>query len=318
MNILWSRPIPTGSFSAVMGIAGLGLAWRAAVKPEHAPPAVGEWIIAFAAIVFAVLLVAWLRRFVLFPDDVRSENTTAISASFYATVFIACSELAAGALPYARMLALVLWVIAALGSVTLLFYLLGRWIERGITAAELTPALLIPIVGNATAVYAAVPLGMSDAGWLLLSVALVCWLAISPLIMYRLLVVEPRLSRTMVPHLAVLAAAPAVMSSALFLLDGGIADAAFKVLAFTGLFFAILILRLWRMAWGQPFNVAMWGWTFAGAALAGAFARAAAADPSPLYAILAVVTLAAATAVVAWCMGGAVSGWIRRPQPAHF
>jgi tellurite resistance protein len=293
-----------------MGIAGLGLAWRAAVKPEHVSPAIGEWILAFAAAVFVVLLVLWFLRTAKFPNDVIAEHGSAVTASFFATLTISCSELAVGALPYSRVVALVVWVVAALGSLVILLYLFGYWIAHGIKDAELTPALFIPIVGNATAIYAAVPLGMSEVGWALLAIALPLWLAVGPLILYRLLVVEPRLPRRVAAQLAVLVAAPAVMSNAWFLLDGGVADPAFKLLAFNALFFAVLSARLWRIAWGEPFHVGMWGWTFAGAALAGAFVRAATADPSPLYQALAVITLAAATLVVGWCMYGTVAGWI--------
>jgi tellurite resistance protein len=296
-----------------MGIAGLGLAWRTAGKTGHVSPAIGEWLLALAAAVFVVLLVLWLRRIAKFPNEVIAENNSAITASFYATVAISCSELAVGALQYSRTLAFALWSIAAFASVALLLYLLGRWIQRGIKDTELTPALFVPIVGNATAVYAAVPLGMSDVGWALLSFALLGWIGVGPLILYRLLVVEPRLPRAMAAQLAVLTASPAVMSNAWFLLDGGIAGPAFMILAFSALFFALLSLRLWRLVWGAPFNAGMWAWTFAAASLAGAFVRGAAANPSLLYATLAVITLAAATVIVAWCVYGAVSGWLKNP-----
>jgi hypothetical protein len=48
----------------------------------------------------------------------------------------------------------------------------------------------------------------------------------------------------MAPQLAVLVSSPAVMASAWYLLDGGAADAVFKILAFKALFFAILVARL--------------------------------------------------------------------------
>jgi tellurite resistance protein len=306
-----SRPIPTGSFASVMGIAGLGLAWRTAANSEHVPPAIGEWLIAFGAVVFAGLLIVWLARVARYPSEIRAENDSAITGSYYGTITISCSLLAAGALPYSRTVALVLWVIAAFGGAALLVYLLGRWIERGIKDTELTPALFIPVVGNATSIYAAVPLGMSEVGWASFAFALLCWLTLGPLTMYRLLVVEPRLPRKMGPQFGVLTSSPAVMSSAWFLLNGGAADAVFKIFAFKALFFAILAARLWRMFWGEPFYVGMWGWTFPAAALAGAFEHAAGSSSSPLYTTLAAITLAAASVIVLACIAGMTAGWIR-------
>jgi tellurite resistance protein len=177
---LKGRPVPTGSFAAVMGIVGLGLAWRSAARSQHLPPVIGESLISLGAIVFVALVLVWLARIVRHPDEVAAENGSAITCSYYGTITISCSLLAAGALPYSRAIAFVLWVIAAFGGAALLIVLLGRWIERGIKDTELTPALFIPIVGNATSIYAGVPLGMSEVGWASFSFALLCWLTIGP------------------------------------------------------------------------------------------------------------------------------------------
>jgi tellurite resistance protein len=254
MMLFQSRPVPVASFASVMGIAGLGLAWQAAVKAQGASPLVGTWLIVISAVVFAALLVVWLARVAAKPDEVRAESRSAITASYFGTIVISLSLLAAGAIPYSRHLAFVLWAISAFGGAALLLYLIGRWIEYGIKDSDLTPALFIPVVGNATTIYAAVPLGFSEIGWASFSIALLCWLALLPITTYRLFVVEPRLPRKMAPQLGVLVSSPAVMASAWFVLTGGVMDAAFRILAFKALFFAILTVRLWKMAAGEPFN----------------------------------------------------------------
>jgi tellurite resistance protein len=311
MKVFSSRPVPTSSFAAVMGIAGLGLAWRAAAEHDYVSPAIGEWLLGLAAVVFVALLAAWLLRVGRFPNEVIAENDSAITASFYGTVTISCSLLAAGAVPYSRMLAFVLWVIATFGGASLLIYLIGHWITRGIRDTDLTPALLIPIVGNATAVFAAVPLGMSEFGWASFAFALGCWLTFEPLTVYRLLAKEPRLPREQAPQIAVLIASPAVMSIAWSVLNDGVADAVFKILAFKALFFAILAVRLWRIVWAERFYVGMWAWTFAAAALAAAFVRAATTIPLLLYETIAIITLGISTIIVFWCILLAIADWIR-------
>src|ERR1700730_3742199 len=319
MMLFKSHPIPIASFASVMGIAGLGLACETAVKAQGAPPSIGTWLIGISAVVFVLLFVAWLARVVCKPDEVRAETRSASTASYFGTIGISLSLLAAGAVPYSRPLAVVLWSIATFGGAALLLYLLGRWIQNGIKDSELTPALFIPVIGNATPIYAAVPLGFSEIGWASFSFALLCWLPPLPITMYRLFVVEPRLPRRMAPQLGVLISAPAVMASGWFMLSGGVMDAAFRILAFKALFFAILTVRLWKMAAGEPFNVASWGWTLPAAALADAFERAALAMPTPLYEALAAITLAAASLIVAVCAAGTAAGWLRTltaPGPA--
>jgi tellurite resistance protein len=294
-----------------MGTAGLGLAWRLAAKAQHVPAFIGEWISAASATLFIALFVVWLLRMYSHPREVHTESTVAISASYFGAIVISVSLLGAIAVPYSHPLAFALWLAAAAGGAALLIYLLGRWIEHGIKDFELTPAIFIPVVGNATSVYAAVPLGLSELGWASFSFALLCWLTLGPLIMYRLLVIEPRLPRKMAPQLAVLVSSPAVLASSWYTLTGT-ADAVFKIFAFKALFFAFLTVRLWKMAWGEPYNVAMWGWTFPAAALAGTLERASLALGSPLYQLLAAGSLALATLTVAACSLATGIGWIRR------
>ncbi|MBD5654983.1 MAG: hypothetical protein IAI50_07345 [Candidatus Eremiobacteraeota bacterium] len=306
-----SRAIPLASFASVMGIAGLGLAWRLAAQVDHVPGSIGEALLAVAATVFVVLLVAWFARSVTHPQELRTETNVAITASYFGTITISCSLLAAGAIPYSRFAATALWAVGAFGGAALLIYLLGRWIERGIPAYELTPALFLPVVGNAAAVYAAVPLGFSDIGWASFSFAVLCWLTLGPIVMYRLLVTEPRLPRKMAPQLGILVSSPAVMATAWYVLtlDGG---PVFEVLMFKAVFFALLTIRLWKLAWGEPYNVAMWGYTFPAAALAAACQRGTLISLTPLRAILATSTLSVATVIVALCAGRTAIGWVRQ------
>jgi tellurite resistance protein len=308
VKVFAGRPVPLASFASVMGIAGLGLAWRLAAQAHSVPMEIGEWLVGIAGIVFGMLLAVWVAHVIARPHELEAEHNGAITASYFGTITISCSLLAVGALPYFRAGATVLWAIAAFGGAALLIYLLGRWIERGIKDYELTPALFIPVVGNATAAYAAVPLGYSELGWASFAFALLCWLTLGPITMYRLMVTEPRLPRKMAPQLAVLVSSPAVMASAWYILTGS-ADPVFKILAFKALVFAFLVLRLWKMAWREPFNVAMWGYTFPAAALAGAFEHAALAIPSAFYSGLAAATLGVATIIVAACVAWTLRGW---------
>src|SRR5437660_10069032 len=52
--------VPAGFFGIVLGLAGLGNAWRAAHEVWQAPAAVGEALMAIAAIIWAVVLVLLL------------------------------------------------------------------------------------------------------------------------------------------------------------------------------------------------------------------------------------------------------------------
>jgi len=310
--MLSSRPIPLGSFGSVLGVVGLGLAWREAAAVQGVPALIGECIIGSGAVLFVVLLVAWLSRIKRHPQEIRDETDNPLISCFYATITISLSLLAASAVHYSKDVAFGLWIVAAIGSAGLFIYLLGHWIEHKVQPHEFTPALLLPIVGNAATTYATVPLGLIAYGWASFSIALICWLAFVPLTLYRLMAVEPHLSRKLAPHFAVYVSAPAVLATAWYMLNGHGTDTLFIILAYSALFFAVMTVRLWKLAWGEPYNVVMWGWTFPAAALAGAFERAATGGDAGFFIPFATLTLVIATLVVLACIGATLGGWVRR------
>ncbi len=304
-------PIPVASFAAVIGIVALGLDWRATGRSGSAAYAVGESLLLAGAFVFIALLALWAMRIAVRPDEVAVEVHNPITASLFGTIVISVSLLAAGILPLSVPAATALWALATGSGLVLLVLLLAHWMEHGIQTFELTPAIFAPIVGNATTAFSGVPLGFGDVAWLSYAVALFTWLSIVPIVFYRLMVVEPRLPRKMAPQLGLLISSPAVLAAGWFALTGSV-DGVFKLLAFDALFLSIVVLRMWRLGWGEPFNVAMWAWTFPTAALAGTFGVAARALADPLYTGLAWITLGVATLTVALCALGAIRGWIRR------
>jgi tellurite resistance protein TehA-like permease len=317
-----SFPIPVASFASVIGIVALGLDWRATGQSGDATYAVGDSLIGVGGLVFAILLILWGMRIASKPNEVAVEFNNPITASLFGTIVISTSLLAAGALPRFVAVATVLWAIATISGLTLVLLLFARWMERGIQAFELTPVVYAPIVGNATTAFAGVPLGFGEIAWFSYSAALVLWLSIGPIVFYRLMVVEPRLPRKMAPQLGLLISSPAVLAGGWYALNGS-ADAVFKLLAFDALFLGLLVLRLWRVGWGEPFNVATWGWAFPTAELAGTFGRASRTLPDSIYGFLGWVTLGVATLTVFLCTLAAVRGWVRKivsvgaPTAAH-
>jgi tellurite resistance protein len=311
MNALFrSRPIPLASFTAAMGIVGLGLDWRLAAHLGYAGAIAGELIAALGIAVFVLLGARWLMRIRSDRREIAAEAAVALTANYFGAIDISVALIAAAVVPYSEALARGLWFVAAGGGIALVLFLLGKWIETGIDDFSLTPAILLPVVGNAVSVYVAADLGVEQYAFFSFAIALVCWLCFMPLSLYRLLVVKPPLPRKLAPQLSILVSSPAVIANAWFVLDGGRIDDVMKLLACTSLFFALLAIRTWRLGWGEPFNVAMWGWTFPAAAIAGTYGRIAFASPSLPTALLAHVLWILATLITAACAVGAVRGWL--------
>jgi tellurite resistance protein len=286
-----------GVFASVMGIAGLGLAWRTAVPVIDVPAAIGEGLLALATLLFLILAALYATKSVRATALVRAEYADAATSSNFGTIVIAISLLAAGAVPYSTALATALWIIAVVSGAGLLLALLGTWIAEPVPTAKITPTWFIPVVGNATTAFAGTALGHDQVAWASFALAVFFWLVLQPLVFYRLIFAEPLPPRA-APTLGVLVSSPAVMASAWFVLTGG-GGPVFATLLVGAVFLALLAVRLRNLTKGMGFSITAWGYTFPAAALAGALVRYHASVPGPISAVLAQLGLAGASAIVA-------------------
>jgi tellurite resistance protein len=195
--------------------------------------------------------------------------------------------------------ALFLWALGTSGQLALFLTLFGRWIAEPTETTHATPAWLVPIVGNATATLAGVPLGFHETSWFLLAVGLVCWITFMPLLLYRLIFYKDKLPLRLAPSLAIFVSSPAVGCLSWLQLTGRV-DAVYRFNLFTALFFTLLVLRLWQLAVrALPVSVVWWAYTFPSAALASALIRYCEHVPGVGERLLAWAGLALATITVA-------------------
>jgi len=65
--------MPVSYFGIVLGLAGLGNAWRGAEQAWHLPRVVTDWIYLVAGLVWAVLVVLFILKALLAPDRLAAE-----------------------------------------------------------------------------------------------------------------------------------------------------------------------------------------------------------------------------------------------------
>lgn len=303
-------------FASVMGTAGLGLAWRASAGIIGAPAQVGEAILAFSALVFVLLLGAQLGRLLTKPRAIAAEWRDPIASNFLGAATIGASLLSAAVLPYDRLIAQAIWIPTAALQLWLLVAVMGRWIAQPYELVQAGPIWLIPMVGNASLSFAGAPLGYIDVSWLLLAAATISWLGFLPIFLQRLIFATPKLPERMAPSLAILVSAPAIISLGLRSVTGHVDDA-FRFTAFAALFFAILVLSLWKRMFSAPFSRVWWAFTFPTAALASAMLRYHEQAQTQFSAGVAMVCLGAASLIVAvvWLLSAksALSAFRVRP-----
>jgi tellurite resistance protein len=259
-------PLPASFFGMVLGLSGLGQAWRVAAKLWGMPGAVGEGLLVVAGLVWLTLLLNYAVQAVRHPGTVRDEFRHPVQGGTPALLGVSTLLIVLAVLPYSRLLA---GVLAALGIAWHLVFALwhtGTMWQGGRKALDTAPTLYLPTVaGNFTSAAALGGLGYPDWGWLFLGAGVFSWLALESLIIQRLWHPEalPVVQR---PLLGIQFAPPVVCAMAWLMLAPGNTDHWLLMLWGYGLFQLLLGIRLGPWLGEQPFAPSYWAYTFGVAA----------------------------------------------------
>ncbi|WP_435930444.1 dicarboxylate transporter/tellurite-resistance protein TehA [Dryocola sp. BD613] len=260
--------LPAGYFGMVLGIIGMGFAWRYAAAIWPVSPLPGAALEVLAMSVWLVLALAFIYRLVRYPQTVKAEILHPLMSSFVSLFPATTMLVAIGIAPYVRPLAVGMFVS---GAAVQLGY--AAWQSAGLWRGNhpqtaTTPGLYLPTVANNfISAMASGALGYHDLGILFFGAGVFSWLSLEPAILHRMRSAGalPTPVRT---SLGIQLAPALVACSAYLSVNGGEADFFAKMLFGYGLLQLLFMLRLmpWYMA--QPFNASFWSFSFGISALA--------------------------------------------------
>lgn len=258
--------LPAGYFGMVLGIIGMGFAWRYASQVWPVSHLIGDSLVILAMVIWGLLTLAFLSRLVRFPHSVLAEIRHPVMSSFVSLFPATTMLVAIGFVPWYRPLAIGLF---SIGVVIQLAYAAwqtaGLW--RGSHPEEATtPGLYLPTVANNfISAMACGALGFNDAGLVFLGAGVFSWLSLEPVILQRLRSCGelPAVLRT---SLGIQLAPALVACSAWLSVNGG--DTLAKMLFGYGLLQLLFMLRLMPWYLSQPFNASFWSFSFGVSALA--------------------------------------------------
>lgn len=294
----WLAHVPAPLFAMVMGTAGLGLAWRKAHEIAGLPQAVGEAVLAAAAVLFVAVAALYGAKLAKHPAAVQGEFNHPVRAAFFPTMSISLLLLAMGAHPHAPALGFSLWAAGAALHLTLTVRTVGRWLSHKHEIGHVNPAWFIPVVGNIIVPILGVRLGYAELSWFFFSVGAVFWLLLFTIVLYRLIFhddLPPRLQ----PTLFILIAPPAIGFLSYLALSGGVLDGFARTLVHTALFLALVLAAMAGRFRRLPFAVSWWAYTFPLDALAIASLHYAGIEGGLATRSIGIVALGTATLVVA-------------------
>jgi len=262
----WLMHVPIPLFALVMGTTGLGIAWRKAHHVLGMPAAVGEIVLAVAAVCFVLIIILYSLKWAVHTNEVLAEFNHPVRSSFFPAFSISLLLMSIASTPYSHDLTLGLWATGTILHLVMTLRLLGRWIVHNHQITNSNPAWFIPIVGNVLVPLTGVRLGFFEISWFFFSIGIVFWIVLFTIVFYRI-VFHDQLPAKFIPTLFILIAPPAIGFLSYVLLNGGVVDGFARVLIYVALFITLLNLTLVRQYLRVPFFVSWWAYTFPMAAV---------------------------------------------------
>ena len=246
------------------------------------------------------MLIAGFYGFKLlnYREEVVRELAHPVKLSFFPAISIGLILLGIALHAASPALAFGLLAVGAFLQLVLTLFVLSRWITQ--TAFEVqhaNPSWFIPVVGNILVPLAAIDHGLTEMAWFFFSVGLVFWLVLQTIVFNRVIFHHP-LPAKLAPTFFILMAPPAVGLIAYVELTGAV-DSFARVLFYTALFTAMLLVALYRSFLRIKFFLSWWACSFPMAALTIATMLMYRATGLPFFAGLSWLLLAALTAIIA-------------------
>lgn len=289
--------VPPNLFAIVLGIAGLALAWDAAVPVLGTPQAVPDALNVLDAALWLVLVGAYLAqgaRIVL--ADLRDPVLSPFVSASLLTAMILSATLAKEAFGAGRVLVVVfLAVTVAIGG-----WLTGQWMTGGIEPDSVHPGYFLStaagglIGGNAAAQVHLHALAEASFG-----IGVICWILFSSMILNRLFT-RPALPSALVPTMAIELGVAAVAGSAYFAVAGRTLSFMACALGGYAVLMAVVQVRLIPVYRRLSFTPGFWSFAFAYAAAATDALLWLAIKKPPGATGYAIAVIALITAFVSW------------------
>jgi len=293
------KNLPVNLFAAVMGLAGLTLAWRAATGVFGVSEAIAQGISVVTVLAFIAMALGYLAKWGKYTQAVRDEFNHPIASNFFGSMTIAVLLLSSVIAPWSESLQQFVWSVGAIATLVLSYIVVSRVLSGKVAAANVVPAWLIPGVASLDIVVTGATMPMTWAPQLnliALAIGTIVAVVFFVMIFSRLVHGDP-LPAGMIPSLLVMMA-PFEVGFLAYTNFTHQVDVFSALLFWFGLFMTLVVgARVFRPS--VPFAPTWWGISFPLAALSNAALKYASVNGTMPLLLLAGLILAFLTVAIA-------------------
>jgi tellurite resistance protein len=252
--------IPPGFFGMGLGLSGLAALWVFAAATFGGPSAVGDVLGVLAAVVWAGLLVMYLRQG---PRRILADARDTGTSPFLAAPVMSAYVLAEGVLePHAPGAARAIVIAFLVIGLLVGGLLMGQWMTGGLEDTTFGPAYFLPGVGiGFVGAEAAGTVGQHSVAEIFFGLGFASWVLVSSVTINRLFF-RPRLAPGLFPTMAIELAPSAVAGNAYFVIHTGSPDLLLLSLSGYAALMTVAQLRLLPLYRKLSFSPSFWAFTF--------------------------------------------------------
>ena len=259
--------MPVSLFATVMGLAGTTIALERVEQLWNWPVAPSAVMLPLSALVYTLIALAYLAKFLRHRQQVVGEFNHPIRMSFFPAMSIGMLLLAIAAMGHYPAISLYLWALGSAVQMAFTVAILSNWMHHDkFQVQHSNPAWFIPIVGNILVPIAGVPLGFVEISWFYFSVGLMMWTPLLAVLLNRFFF-HPMLPGKLLPTLFILIAPPAVGFVSWVKLHNGVVDDVARILYYFGLFTTLLLFSQLKHFVKLAFSLPWWAYSFPMAAM---------------------------------------------------
>ncbi len=271
------KHLPVNLFGAVMGLAGLSLAWRVASHRFGTGMMIAEAAGITAIVVFIALALGYGAKWAKYPSTVKNEFIHPTTGNFFGTITIGMLLLSTVIAAYSTWLQEIVWTVGTIATIALSLVSVTRLLKGNMDSSHAAPAWLIPGVATLDIAVAGgtVPMAWAqEVNLFAASVGAVVAIVFFTMIFSRLVHQAP-LASGMMPSMMILIG-PFEVGFLAYVNVVQRVDAFAALLFYVGLFFFIVLAtKVFRRS--IAFATGWWAISFPMAALANAALKYAAA-----------------------------------------